>query len=221
MAKQDPQVEGAIPLSDMRLYRVTLVVALPDYGNDMQYGALDAIVPTIDDEVQVLSMTEEELLVIPAPAVATITATQVAVKAQVATNTVPDDEDAFDLGVLFTEGKAHIANGDIVEPTAKDMQYAAERAAKEAHPSKAKAKTSKPRGRKHKKAYKPRSEAVIMRTELVYAALQTVGYASADELSAVTHVPTKLVYNCLYALHDAKKISADKQHGKVRWTANK
>jgi hypothetical protein len=217
MAKQDPQVQGAIPLSDMRLYRVTLVVALPDYGNDMQYGALDAIVPTIDDEVQVLSMTEEELLVIPAPAVAQTM--QVAVKAQVATNTVPDDEDAFDLGTLFADGNAHIANGDIVEPTAKDKQYAAERAAKAAHPSKA--KTRKPRGRKHKKAYKPRSEAVIMRTELVYAALQTVGYASADELSAVTHVPTKLVYNCLYALHDAKKISANKQHGKVRWTANK
>ena len=213
MAKQDPQVQGAIPLSDMRLYRVTLVVALPDYGNDMQYGALDAIVPTIDDEVQVLSMTEEELLVIPAPAVPLTM--QVAVKAQVATNTVPEDEDAFDMGTLF----GNVASGDIVEPTAKDKQYAAERAAKAAHP--AKAKTRKAKTRKHKKAYKPRSETVIMRTELVYAALQAVGYASADELSAVTSVPTKLVYNCLYALHDAKKISANKTAGKVRWSANK
>jgi hypothetical protein len=215
MAKQDPQVQGAIPLSDMRLYRVTLVVAIPDYGMDNQYGALDAIVPTIDDQVQVLSMTEEELLVV--PAVATTVIAQVPVKAQVATNTVPDDEDAFDMGTLF----GNVASGDIVEPTAKDKQYAAERAAKATHPAKGKkAKASKPKARKHKKAYKPRSEAVIMRTELVYAALQTVGYASADELAALTKVPTPLVYNCLYALHEAKKISANKTAGKVRWSYN-
>lgn len=210
MAKQVPQVQGAIPLSDMRLYRVTLVVAIPDYGLDTQFSALDAIVPTIDDEVQVLSMTEEELLVV--PAVSTPVVAQLAVKAQVAPNTIPEDEDAFDMGTLF----GNVASGEFVEPTAKDKQYAAERAAKATHPAKGK----KAKTRKHKKAYKPRSEEVIMRTELVYSALQTVGYASADELSALTKVPTKLVYNCLYALHDAKKISANKTAGKVRWSYN-
>tara|TARA_R110002126_G_scaffold787_1_gene4909 strand:- start:6878 stop:7405 length:528 start_codon:yes stop_codon:yes gene_type:complete len=81
---------------------------------------------------------------------------------------------------------------------------------------KAKAKTGK-----HKKAYKPRSNDVLMRIEKVYALLQAVETASANELAALAGEPVKQVYNALYALHDAKKIGADKQHGLVRWFANK
>tara|TARA_B110000503_G_scaffold132797_1_gene209255 strand:- start:4190 stop:4741 length:552 start_codon:yes stop_codon:yes gene_type:complete len=82
--------------------------------------------------------------------------------------------------------------------------------------TKAKAKTGK-----HKKAYKPRSNDVLMRIEKVYALLQAVETASANELAALAGEPVKQVYNALYSLHDAKKIGADKQHGLVRWFANK
>lgn len=86
-------------------------------------------------------------------------------------------------------------------------------------PKKVKAKTAK--AKKHKKAYKPRSNDVVMRIEKVYALLQTVETASANELATLAGEPVKHIYNALYALHDAKKIGADKKHGLVRWFANK
>lgn len=84
-------------------------------------------------------------------------------------------------------------------------------------PKKAKSKATK----KHKKAYKPRSNDVLMRIEKVYALLQTVETASANEIATLAGEPVKAIYNALYALHDAKKIGADKKHGLVRWFANK
>ena len=86
-------------------------------------------------------------------------------------------------------------------------------------PKKAKAKTAK--AKKHKKAYKPRSNDVAMRIEKVYALLQAVETASANEIATLAGEPVKVIYNALYALHDAKKIGADKKHGLVRWFANK
>lgn len=84
-------------------------------------------------------------------------------------------------------------------------------------PKTAKAKKTK----KHKKAYKPRSNDVAMRIEKVYALLQAVETASANEIATLAGEPVKAIYNALYALHDAKKIGADKKHGLVRWFANK
>lgn len=81
---------------------------------------------------------------------------------------------------------------------------------------------SKPIKRKQKKwkAYKP-SAAVAKRIEVVHAALRALDNASADDIATVTSIPVKLVYNALYALHDAKQIGAVKAHGKVRWFAVK
>jgi hypothetical protein len=80
----------------------------------------------------------------------------------------------------------------------------------------------KPAKRKQKKwkAYKP-SPKVAKRIETVHAALRALTEASADDIATVTSIPVKLVYNALYALHDAKQIGAVKAHGKVRWFAVK
>ena len=82
--------------------------------------------------------------------------------------------------------------------------------------------TTKPtkRKQKHKKAYKP-SAVVAKRIETVHAALRALQDASANDIATVTGMPVKLVYNSLYALHDAKQIGAVKANGFVRWFAVK
>ena len=81
---------------------------------------------------------------------------------------------------------------------------------------------TKPAKRKHKKwkAYKPSAE-VAKRIGVVHAALRALEEGSADDIATVTGIKVKLVYNSLYALHDAKQIGAVKANGKVRWFAVK
>jgi len=81
---------------------------------------------------------------------------------------------------------------------------------------------AKPAKRKNKKwkAYKPSAE-VAKRMGIVHAALRALEEGSADDIATVTGIAVKLVYNSLYALHDAKQIGAVKAHGKVRWFAVK
>jgi hypothetical protein len=55
----------------------------------------------------------------------------------------------------------------------------------------------------------------------VHAALRALQDASANDIATVTGMPVKLVYNSLYALHDAKQIGAVKANGFVRWFAVK
>jgi hypothetical protein len=81
---------------------------------------------------------------------------------------------------------------------------------------------TKPTRRKHKKAkaYKP-SEEVAKRIGIVHAALRALEEGSANDIATVTGIAVKLVYNSLYALHDAKQIGAVKANGLVRWFAVK
>ena len=62
---------------------------------------------------------------------------------------------------------------------------------------------------------------IASRVATVDAALRAMETASANELATLTGLKVKLVYNALYELHRAKKIGADKKHGKVTWIANK
>lgn len=82
--------------------------------------------------------------------------------------------------------------------------------------------TTKPtkRNKKHKKAYKPSAE-VAKRIGVVHAALRALEEGSANDIATVTGIAVKLVYNSLYALHDAKQIGAVKANGLVRWFAVK
>ncbi len=182
MAKK--QQMAVTPL-DSNVWKVTLTLAIPDYGSGGNYTALDAIIPTLDGEIQVLGMQQDLLHLV------LCEASDGAVLARKETNTVPDD-------------------------TLLDAQLD-KLVAQQAHPS----ATAKSKKRKHKKAYKPRSNDVAMRIEKVYALLQTVETASANELAVLAGEPVKAIYNALYALHDAKKIGADKKHGLVRWFINK
>lgn len=182
MAKQDPHKRDAIPLSDMRLYKVSLIVAVPDYG--MSTSALDAIVPSLESEIALLSMEETELMVVPTEP--TAVAQAVAVPAVKADNTVPVDIDSVD-ALLGYDSTAQVA-----QP--------------------AKRKKSKSKRAKHK-----RNDEVLARIETVFKTLDTVGSASADEIALLSGVRVKLVYAALYELHNAKRIAAHKEHGKVQW----
>lgn len=180
MAKQDNTNRGAIPLSDTRLYKVSLVVALNDYteGGVPSFTALDAIVPFIADDVTVLSMEEHELLVIPAE-------TQVAeaLPAVKAVNTVPADTE------LVEEIQAVVAQPKPVKKAKK----------------------------RNKRKSRARNQSVIDRREDVFAVLEVIKAGTADEIALLAKYPVKVVYNSLYELHNAKRIAAHKQHGKVEW----
>lgn len=184
MAKQDPHKREAIPLSDMRLYRVSLIVAVPDYG--LSTSALDAIVPSLESEIALLSMEETELMVVPTEPMAVAQAP--AVPAVKADNTVPVDIDSVD-ALLGYDSTAQVA-----QPTKR---------------KKSKSKKSKRKSR--------RNPEVLARIETVFKTVEAVGSASADEIALLSGVRVKLVYADLYDLHNAKRIAAHKEHGKVQW----
>ena len=56
MAKQQQMV--VTPL-DSNVWKVTLTVAIPDYGSAGNYTALDAIIPTLNEEITVLGMQQD------------------------------------------------------------------------------------------------------------------------------------------------------------------
>jgi len=87
MAKQQQMV--VTPL-DSNVWKVTLTVAIPDYGSAGNYTALDAILPTLNDEVTVLGMQEDLLHLV------VCEANETAVLARKRTNTVPDDTALLD-----------------------------------------------------------------------------------------------------------------------------
>lgn len=83
MAKQQ-QATAVTPL-DTNVWKVTLTLAIPDYGSGGNYTALDAIIPTLDGEIQVLGMQQDLLHLV------LCEATEGAVLARKVINTVPDD----------------------------------------------------------------------------------------------------------------------------------
>jgi hypothetical protein len=187
MAKQ--QQMAVTPL-DSNVWKVTLTLAIPDYGSGGNYTALDAIIPTLDGEIQVLGMQQDLLHLV------LCEASDGAVLARKETNTVPDD--------TLLDAQLDKLVAQQLHPTAKTVEATA------------------PVKRKNKKwkAYKPTAK-VAERMNTVHAALRALNEASADDIATVTGIPVKLVYNSLYALHDAKQIFASKAHGKVRWFAVK
>jgi len=78
---------------------------------------------------------------------------------------------------------------------------------------------AKRKRKKHKKQYRP-SARIAERMQKVLDTLNAIKDASADEIALLAGVPVKQVYQDLYNLHDAKKVSAVKAAGKVRWLAN-
>ena len=87
MAKQQQMV--VTPL-DSNVWKVTLTVAIPDYGSAGNYTALDAIIPTLNEEITILGMQQDLLHLV------FCEANESAVLARKETNTVPDDTALLD-----------------------------------------------------------------------------------------------------------------------------
>lgn len=50
-----------------KIFEVTIIVALPDYGDATPDSAIDAILPCLDDsDLKILNYSEEEMIIIPA-----------------------------------------------------------------------------------------------------------------------------------------------------------
>lgn len=99
MSKKQQQQELAATPLDASVWRVTLTVAVPNYTGT--YSALDALLPLLDNEVQVLGATEDLLhLVLCADSASAVLAVQ-------STTTLPDDK-TVDMGLaeLITQTQA-------------------------------------------------------------------------------------------------------------------
>ena len=194
MANDNSSPDG---LGETRLYRVTMVVAVhplycPDGHPNMESSpegvVLYATTGGFDDIEGVQIVGEPQVhelhVTLASPAV---------VRAEIASATLPDDEDSV------TEA---LQQAVVETPTAEVAK-------------------PKRKRKKHKKQYSPRDPKVAERVKRVFDALVWVEEATADELAMLINEPVKRVYADLYNLHDLKKVSAVKAAGKVRWVANK
>ena len=181
MAKQ-------ISLRHTDLFQVTLTVAVPNYGGAVAYSALDEVLAALEGADLTIIEFDEVAVALTAK-----TETHIAVAANKADTTLPDDEDSIAMLASMSQ-----------HPSVSEK------------PKPAKAKTTK--RKKHKKAYVP-TAAVRERIVKVYNCLKQLEVGSADDIAVCAEVPLKQTYAALYALHkDFKAVAAVKQHGLVRWS---
>jgi hypothetical protein len=192
MANPNISPEG---LGETRLYRVTMVVAVhPLYCPDGH--------PNIEESPEGVVLYAatggfddmEGVQIVGEPQVQELRVTLASpavIRAEIAPATLPDDEDS----VVEALQQAAVASpgADVAKPKRKR--------------------------KKHKKQYRP-SARIAERMQKVLDTLNAIKDASADEIALLAGVPVKQVYSDLYHLHDAKKVSAVKAAGKVRWLAN-
>lgn len=214
-----------IKTTDCDIYEVTLVVAIPNYGeNGADATALDYILNELDSEITVLSSSELLLSLIPE------TATPTSATTLAKTTQATLAEEAFEIDEYLDED-AEFNNALLTVAFAK-LEQPVTLTVVEAHLAKQMPSQEKPttplvalvksKGRGKRKKQRVPTPMMMERQEKVLAVLVQVDDATADEIASWSEIEAKLVYNVLYDLHKDKRIIALRQSGnRVRWSVRK